>query len=43
LKRRSAPLPHEPVEVLIKLNAQELIVEVADRGRHYAGLARADI
>ena len=27
-----APLPHEPVEVLIKLNAQELIVEVADRG-----------
>jgi two-component system cit operon sensor histidine kinase CitA len=38
-----APLPHEPVEVLIKLNAQELIIEVADRGRHYAGLARADI
>ncbi|VFS74145.1 Sensor histidine kinase CitA [Raoultella planticola] len=27
-----APLPHEPVEVLIKLNARELIIEVADRG-----------
>ncbi|WP_432413820.1 ATP-binding protein [Pantoea allii] len=27
-----APLPHDPVEVLIKLNARELIIEVADRG-----------
>lgn len=27
-----APLPHEPVEVLIKLNDRELIIEVADRG-----------
>ena len=27
-----APLPHEAVEVLIKLNARELIIEVADRG-----------
>lgn len=27
-----APLPHEPVEVLIKLNERELIIEVADRG-----------
>lgn len=27
-----APLPHEPVEVLIKLNARELIIEVADHG-----------
>jgi two-component system cit operon sensor histidine kinase CitA len=27
-----APLPHEPVEVLIKLNEQELIIEVADQG-----------
>lgn len=27
-----APLPHAPVEVLIKLNSQELIVEVADQG-----------
>ena len=27
-----APLPHEPVEVLIKLNERELIIEVADQG-----------
>lgn len=27
-----SPLPHEPVEVLIKLNEQELILEVADQG-----------
>ncbi|POP42015.1 histidine kinase [Superficieibacter electus] len=27
-----APLPHEPVEVLITLSASELIIEVADRG-----------
>lgn len=27
-----AELPHEPVEVLIQLNARELIIEVADRG-----------
>lgn len=27
-----AELPHEPVEVLIKLNARELMIEVADRG-----------
>lgn len=27
-----APLPHEPVEVLIKLNDRELIIEVADHG-----------
>ena len=27
-----APLPHEPVDVLIKLNEQELIIEVADQG-----------
>lgn len=27
-----APLPHDAVEVLIKLNARELIIEVADRG-----------
>ncbi len=27
-----APLPHEPVEVLIKLSERELIVEVADQG-----------
>ena len=27
-----APLPHDPVEVLIKLNERELIIEVADRG-----------
>lgn len=27
-----APLPHEPVEVLIKLSTRELIIEVADRG-----------
>ncbi|MDH6631337.1 UNVERIFIED_ORG: two-component system cit operon sensor histidine kinase CitA [Lelliottia amnigena] len=27
-----APLPHDPVEVLIKLNDRELIIEVADRG-----------
>lgn len=27
-----APLPHEPVEVLIKLSDSELIIEVADRG-----------
>lgn len=27
-----APLPHEPVEVLILLNARELIIEVADQG-----------
>ncbi|HHT0380013.1 TPA: ATP-binding protein [Raoultella planticola] len=27
-----SPLPHEAVEVLIKLNARELIIEVADRG-----------
>ena len=26
-----APLPHAPVDVLIKLNEQELIIEVADR------------
>ena len=27
-----AELPHEPVEVLIQLNARELMIEVADRG-----------
>ncbi|ROR94193.1 ATP-binding protein [Raoultella terrigena] len=27
-----AELPHEPVEVLIKLSARELMIEVADRG-----------
>ncbi|WNN72474.1 sensor histidine kinase [Kluyvera cryocrescens] len=27
-----APLPHEPVEVLILLNERELIIEVADQG-----------
>ena len=27
-----APLPHEPVEVMIKLNDRELIIEVADQG-----------
>ncbi|WP_394550423.1 ATP-binding protein [Pantoea sp. SGAir0183] len=27
-----APMPHEPVEVLIKLSARELIIEVADHG-----------
>ena len=27
-----APLAHDPVEVLIKLNERELIIEVADRG-----------
>ncbi|MGA4468635.1 ATP-binding protein [Enterobacter hormaechei] len=27
-----APLPHAPVDVLIKLNEQELIIEVADQG-----------
>ncbi len=27
-----APLPHAPVEVLIKLSEQELIIEVADQG-----------
>lgn len=27
-----APLPHDPIEVLIKLNERELIIEVADRG-----------
>jgi two-component system, CitB family, cit operon sensor histidine kinase CitA len=27
-----APLPHQPVEVLIKLNERELIIEVADQG-----------
>jgi two-component system cit operon sensor histidine kinase CitA len=27
-----APLPHEPVEVLIRLNERELIIEVADQG-----------
>ncbi|WP_449557009.1 ATP-binding protein [Huaxiibacter chinensis] len=27
-----APLPHEPVEVLIALNERELIIEVADQG-----------
>ena len=27
-----APLPHEPVEVMIKLNDRELIIEVADKG-----------
>ena len=27
-----APLPHEPVEVLITLNERELIIEVADQG-----------
>lgn len=27
-----APLPHEPVEILILLNDRELIIEVADRG-----------
>ncbi|MGP3591412.1 ATP-binding protein [Vagococcus sp. WN89Y] len=27
-----APLPHDPVEVLILLNERELIIEVADRG-----------
>lgn len=26
-----APLPHAPVDVLIKLNEQELIIEVADQ------------
>lgn len=27
-----AELPHEPVEILIQLNARELMIEVADRG-----------
>lgn len=27
-----APIPHEPVEVMIKLNDRELIIEVADQG-----------
>ena len=27
-----APMPHEPVEVLIKLSARELMIEVADHG-----------
>ena len=27
-----SPLPHAPVEILIKLSEQELIIEVADRG-----------
>ena len=27
-----AELPHEPIEVLIQLNARELMIEVADRG-----------
>jgi len=27
-----APLPHDPIEVLINLNERELIIEVADRG-----------
>jgi two-component system cit operon sensor histidine kinase CitA len=27
-----APLPHDPVDVLIQLNDRELLIEVADRG-----------
>lgn len=38
-----APMPHEPVEVLIKLSARELIIEVADHGVGIAPAIREHI
>nr|WP_318383991.1 sensor histidine kinase [uncultured Enterobacter sp.] len=38
-----APLPHDPVEILILLNERELIIEVADRGTGIAPAIRSRI